>query len=67
MYLQVKNLRFLIIYNQIANNEVVTITHRRMTRYFLTSNEACKLIILASSFKKICRYFIIYDGKTTKE
>ena len=41
------------IFNQIRNNEKVTITNLKMERYFLTMNEACELIISVSIFDKI--------------
>jgi len=40
------------IFNQILNNEKVTITSPKMKRYFLTMNEACELIIAVSTFNK---------------
>tara|TARA_B100000989_G_scaffold266878_1_gene220643 strand:- start:720 stop:2099 length:1380 start_codon:yes stop_codon:yes gene_type:complete len=40
------------IFNQIRNNEKVTITDLKMERYFLTMNEACELIISVSTFRK---------------
>ena len=41
------------IFNQIQNNEKVTITNLKMERYFLTMSEACELIISVSTFDKI--------------
>jgi FlaA1/EpsC-like NDP-sugar epimerase len=40
------------MFNQIKNDENVTITHKNMSRFFLSMDEACELIISASSFKK---------------
>jgi FlaA1/EpsC-like NDP-sugar epimerase len=38
--------------SQIINNEAVSVTDKRMTRYFLTMNEACELVLSASILKK---------------
>jgi FlaA1/EpsC-like NDP-sugar epimerase len=50
-----------LIFNQIKNDEFVTITNAHMTRYFLTSEEACSLIISASKFKKKYGDILLFD------
>lgn len=55
------------MFNQIKNDESVTITHKNMSRFFLSMDEACDLIISASSFKKKFGDIMFFNmGKSIK-
>lgn len=46
--------------NQIRKGGPITITHKDVTRYFMTTKEAAQLVILVGSFKKQCDPASIY-------
>jgi FlaA1/EpsC-like NDP-sugar epimerase len=53
------------MFNQIKNDESVTITHKNMSRFFLSTDEACELIISASTFKKKFGDIMFFDMGTS--
>lgn len=55
------------MFDQIKNNERVTITHKNMSRYFLSMDEAIELIISASALKKKYGDIMFFNmGKSMK-
>lgn len=52
--------------NQIKNGGPITLTHREITRYFMTINEAAQLVIQASSMAEGGDVFVLDMGKPVK-
>jgi len=48
---------------QIKNGGPITLTHEKITRYFMTINEACQLVIQATSFAKGGDLFLLDMGE----
>ena len=48
---------------QIKEGGPITLTHERITRYFMTINEACQLVIQATSFAKGGDLFLLNMGE----
>ena len=51
---------------QIENRDVVTVTHAKITRYFMTIPEACQLVLEAGSMGKGGEIFIFDMGQSVK-
>ncbi len=51
---------------QIANQETVTVTHPEITRYFMTLQEACELVLEAGAMAKGGEVFIFNMGEPIK-
>ena len=51
---------------QIFEDGVVTLTHKKVTRYFMTVTEAAQLVIQASAMAKNCEVFVLDMGKSNK-
>ena len=52
--------------NQIKNGGPITLTHKEITRYFMTINEAAQLVIQASSMAEGGDVFVLDMGKPVK-
>ncbi|MBU0761456.1 MAG: polysaccharide biosynthesis protein [Candidatus Altiarchaeota archaeon] len=55
-----------IFEKQIENNIPITITHPEMERYFMTTNEACNLILEATILSENGEIFVLDMGKPVK-
>ena len=51
---------------QIAENGPVTLTHKKVTRYFMTITEAAQLVIQAGAMGKNSEVFVLDMGKSIK-
>jgi len=51
---------------QIENREAITVTHRKMSRYFMTIPEAAQLVIQAGAMKSKGEVFVLDMGKPVK-
>lgn len=51
---------------QILDNGPVTLTHKKVTRYFMTITEAAQLVIQASALAKNSEVFVLDMGKSIK-
>ena len=51
---------------QIKNRQAITITHRKMCRYFMTLSEASQLVIQAGALSKGGEIFVLDMGKPVK-
>lgn len=51
---------------QIKKRQAITITHRKMTRYFMTLSEAAQLVIQAAALSKGGEIFVLDMGKPVK-
>ncbi len=51
---------------QIKDRQAITITHRKMTRYFMTLSEAAQLVIQAGALSKGGEIFVLDMGKPVK-
>jgi FlaA1/EpsC-like NDP-sugar epimerase len=51
---------------QIENGGPVTLTHKDVTRYFMTITEASQLVIQAGAMAKNCEVFVLDMGKSIK-
>ena len=51
---------------QIAENGPVTLTHKKVTRYFMTITEAAQLVIQAGALGKNSEVFVLDMGKSIK-
>ena len=51
---------------QIFNEGVVTLTHKKVTRYFMTVTEAAQLVIQAGAMGKKSEVFVLDMGKSVK-
>ena len=51
---------------QIFNEGIVTLTHKRVTRYFMTVTEAAQLVIQAGAMGKKSEVFVLDMGKSVK-
>ena len=52
--------------DQIKNGGPVTLTHKDVTRYFMTITEAAQLVIQAGAMAKNCEVFVLDMGKSIK-
>ena len=55
-----------IFEKQILNGEDVTVTHHKVTRYFMTISNACQLVLKTIDLKKNIGIFILDMGKPYK-
>lgn len=55
-----------IFEKQIKERQAITITHRKMTRYFMTLSEAAQLVIQAGALSKGGDIFVLDMGKPVK-
>lgn len=51
---------------QIKNGGPITLTHPKVTRYFMTTTEAAQLVIQAGSLSKDCEIFVLDMGQSVK-
>lgn len=52
--------------NQIKNGGPVTLTHKDVTRYFMTITEAAQLVIQAGAMGESCEVFVLDMGESVK-
>ena len=55
-----------LIKKQIQNGGPLTVTHRKVTRFFMTIQEACQLVLEASSMGNGGEIFVFDMGKSMK-
>ena len=55
-----------IFRDQIKNGGPITLTHEEITRYFMTINEACQLVLQSASLAKGGDVFLLDMGKPVK-
>ena len=51
---------------QIKEGGPITLTHKEVTRYFMTATEAAQLVIQAGAMGKECEVFVLNMGKSVK-
>ena len=51
---------------QILNEGIITLTHKRVTRYFMTVTEAAQLVIQAGAMGKKSEVFVLDMGRSVK-
>lgn len=51
---------------QIVEDKIVTLTHKNVTRYFMTATEAAQLVIQAGAMAKNSEVFVLDMGKSIK-
>ena len=55
-----------IFKNQIQNNLPITLTDKKMTRYFMSIREACNLVLQSSQLKNLNSIFVLDMGRPLK-
>ena len=52
--------------DQINNNQIITITNKRATRYFMTTKEACTLVLDTINLSNSNKTFVLNMGNQVK-